>query len=309
MSGGTVSALQPILYPTSPFENNLLKLLQSIRTEIKEIPHITTPLHDPTPPAPNIDVTPVVAAINEKFEDLKRETTSSLKSFADAVKLSAPAPSPSPSPPSKPKTSPPSLKGNHLPQAVIRYQGRVDPKNRPSFVNLVSNLNTSLHDHPKFSHVRVVGVKWTVASNLLVHAQAPSPSALIAALEAVRPALTDQQMIITDIIPNAKWSRVTLSHVYTGKGPNSPAHLPETIHEELATHNPSYARLTIRQPPSWVRDPTTSKDDQVSSISFTFEDPDGSYTHQLLGSSLTAFGNLRCSVKAWVPPKKPPQKS
>jgi len=152
-------------------------------------------------------------------------------------------------------------------------------------------------------------MKWTSASNLLVRTQAPSPTSLVAALEAVRPTLTDQQLIVKDIIPNTRWSRVTLSHVYTGKGPDSPAYPPEAIQEELATNNPNYASLTIRQPPSWVCDPKTFKDGQVSSISFAFEDPDGSHARQLIGSSLTAFGNLRCSIKAWAPPKKPLQKS
>ena len=91
----------------------------------------------------------------------------------------------------------------------------------------------------------MVGVKWTQASNLLVRAQAPSPHALVAALEAVHLALIDDQMIIKDIIPNTRWSRVTLLHVYSGKSPDSIAHSPEAIHEELITHNPSYAALTI----------------------------------------------------------------
>lgn len=195
-------------------------------------------------------------------------------------------------------------KGNQLPQAVIRYRGRIDAKSRPSFADLVPKLNHSLHNHPKFSHVRVTGVKWTATSNLLVRAQAPSPSVLVAALEAIHPALIIPHLTINDIIPNTKWSRVTLSHVHTGKNPNSPAHSPEDLHEELAQHNPIYASLTIRQLPSWVRDPKTLKDGQTSSISFAFEDPNGSRIRQLTGTSLTAFGNLRCTIKAWVTPEK-----
>ena len=71
-----------VLYPSSCFEDNLLKLLHSIQTEIKEIPH-TTPPAEPTPPAPIVDITPMVDVMDEKFEDLKRETVSSLKSFAN----------------------------------------------------------------------------------------------------------------------------------------------------------------------------------------------------------------------------------
>lgn len=113
--------------------------------------------------------------------------------------------------------------------------------------------------------------------------------------------LIDHQMVINDIIPNARWSRVTLLHVFSGKTDDSPPHPPEVIHEELATHNPNYAALTIHQLPSWVCNPGSFQDGQVSSISFTFEDPDGSHAHQLLGSSLTTFGNLQCTIKAWTP--------
>ena len=297
--------LHPILYPSSCFEDNLLQLLHGIRTEIKEAPHQAAPT-EPPPPAV-IDVTPVVTAMNEKIDEFRKETASSLKSFADAVKVSAPTPPlPAASPP-KPKFSPPAIKGNQLPQAVIRYRGRVDTRSRPSFVDLVPRLNHSLHNHPKFSHVRVAGVKWTAASNLLIRAQAPSPSVLVAALEAIRPTLTIPHLTINDIIPNTRWSHVTLSHVHTGKTPNSPAHSPEELHEELALHNPAYASLTIRQPPSWVRDPKTLRDGQTSSVSFAFEDPDGTRARQLTGTPLTAFGNLRCLVKAWVTPKKHPQ--
>jgi len=165
------------------------------------------------------------------------------------------------------------------------------------------------NDHPKFSHVRVVGVKWTVSSNILVCAQAPSPSVLVAALEAIQETISnDLNLPIKDIIPNMRWSHMTISHVYTGKEEDdSSAYSPEELHEELTTHNPSYATLTIRQFPSWVRDPETFRVGQISSISFVFEDSDGTRTRQLLGSSLTAFGNLRCSVRAWVTPKKSPQ--
>ena len=228
--------------------------------------------------------------------------TRSLKSFAEAVKSTA-APSMAPPPPPKAKNQPPALKGNHLPQAVIWYRGRIDPASRPSFVDLVTDINTSLRDSPKHSHVRVVGVKWTSSSNLVVCAQAPSPSALVAALVAVQPALSSDLLIVKDIIPNTRWSCVTLSHVYTGKGPDSSHHTPDTLHEELTLNNLSYARLTVRQLPTWIRNPDSFKDGQLSTISFAFEDPDGNITRQIMGTSLTAFGNLRCSIKAWTPKK------
>ena len=192
--------LQPIFYSTSHFEGNILRLLHGIRTEIKEITH-NTPPNVPAHPAPAVDVAPVVAAMNKKFEDLKRETHSSLKSFAEAVKASAPSPSPPPPRPTKPKISPPSLKGNRLPQVVIQFQDWIDTSSHPSFAIIVPQLNNLIQSLPNFPHVQVVGVKWTSASNLLVHAQAPSSSILVAALEEARRALEIHQLKIRDIIP------------------------------------------------------------------------------------------------------------
>ena len=97
---------------------------------------------------------------------------------------------------------------------------------------------------------------------------------------------------------------MTLSHVYTSTDPDSSTFSPEDIHEELTLHNPSYAQLTVRQLPTWLRNPSTFKNGQVTSVSLAFENQDGSIARRLAGSTLTAFGNLRCTLKNWVP-KKP----
>jgi hypothetical protein len=202
------------------------------------------------------------------------------------------------------KNPQPPPRGERLPQAVICFQGRTDAKSRPSFTELVPLLNTALRNNSKFSHVKVVGVKWTPASNLVVRAQAPSPTVLVTALKAVQTSIKNDHLIIKDIIPNTRWSRMTLSHIYTGKESHSSYFNPEDIHEELTMHNPNYTQLTIRQLPTWLRNPNTFKDSQVTSISFAFEDQDGSIARKLTGTTLTAFGNLRCTLKNWVP-KKP----
>lgn len=103
-------------------------------------------------------------------------------------------------------------------------------------------------------------MKWTSASNLLVCTQAPSPSTLTNTLKAIQSDLSDQHLIIRDIIPNTRWSCMTLSHVHTGKGAESPAHSPTTLHEELTENNPRYVALTIHQLPTWVQDPKKLKD-------------------------------------------------
>ena len=149
-------------------------------------------------------------------------------------------------------------------------------------------------------------MRWTSSSNLVVHAQALSPETLVDALGVIQGTLSTDILVVKDIIPNVRWSRITLSHVYTGKYSDSPHYNPSALHEELVLNNPAYARLNIQQPPTWVCNPSMFKDGQVWLISFAFEDPNGSIIQQLVGTSLTTFGNLRCSIKAWTL-KKPMQ--
>ena len=182
----------------------------------------------------------------------------------------------------------------------------MDPKSRPSFTDLVNTPNANLFCDIYHSHVCAVGMKWTAASNLLVRAHATSPNELVDTLETTTASMAFLAYI-KDITPNMKWSRVILSNVFTGKAPNSPAHSPHIIHTELFTANPEYRNLIIRQFPTWLRNLTSLRNNQLSSISFAFEDPDGTLVHCLVGSSMTAFGNLRCQIKSWAPLKKTPQ--
>lgn len=145
----------------------------------------------------------------------------------------------------------------------------------------------------------MVGVKWTTASNLVVRARASFSMVPIAVLEAVCGTIIDDHRVIKDIIRNTRWSRVDVSHIYSGKEPNSAPHSVQTLREELAAQNPAYAALTIQQPSTWVQDPVSFTNGQLSSVTFAFDNPDGSIFWRLVGSSLTAFGNPRCAVKPW----------
>ena len=94
----------PVLYPSSNFEDTLLGQIQSICTEIRNLP---APNH-PTTSSPNpLDITPVVAAVEKGFEALKKDNATSLKTFADAVKQSAPPPPPPNQNPNKINLPPP----------------------------------------------------------------------------------------------------------------------------------------------------------------------------------------------------------
>ena len=154
----------------------------------------------------------------------------------------------------------------------------------------------------------MVGVKWTPASNLVVCTQAPSPMVLVTALKAVQTSISSDLLIIRDIIPNIRWSHMTLSDIYTGKESDSSIFDPKDIHEELTLNNPNYAQLTICQLPVWVSNPSSFKNGQTLSVSLMFKGHNGSITYKLANTTLIAFGNLQCTLKAWIP-KKPNKKA
>ena len=255
-----------------------------------------------TPPTLSpVDFTRLVTALETRFDKLKKDHASSFKSFAEAVKASL-APSPPPkSLTSKTKPTPaPRPPVSTLPQAVVRYHHTTNNAPHPICIKIVESLNRALAATPSFKHVLVVGVKWSARSNLVVRARAPSPDVLVNALEAVRHTVIVDRHAINDIIPSKRWSRVTVSHIYSGKELTTPAHSSPILHEEPAAHNPAYAALNIRQVPSWVRNPASFSDGQLSSITFAFDDPDGSLANKLIGTPFTAFGNLSCQVRPWV---------
>ena len=108
-----------------------------------------------------------------------------------------------PPPLQKPRTCEPP-KGKCLPQAVVQCRGHISPEDHPSFTELVPCLNNALHTNQKPSHVHMVCVKWAQASNLLVCTQATSLQTLVATIEVVHLVLIDDQMTISDIIPNTR---------------------------------------------------------------------------------------------------------
>ena len=297
--------ITPYIYATPNKVDDVIESISRLHDRVNStyeaVERLPTQLPMATPPTLSpVDFTPVVTALETRFEELKKEHSSSFRSFAEAVKASPP-----PSPPLKTSTSKtkptqtPRLSVSTLPQVVVRYRRSSNNATRPICIKIVESLNEALATSPSFKHVLVVGVKWTARSNLVVRARAPSPTVLVNALEAVRHTLVDDHRVINDITPSTRWSRVTVSHVYSGKELTTPAHSSSVLHEELAAHNPAYATLNIRQAPSWVRNPASFSDGQLSSITFAFDDPDGSLANKLIGAPFTAFGNLSCLVRPW----------
>jgi hypothetical protein len=60
------------------------------------------------------------------------------------------------------------------------------------------------------------------------------------------------------------------------------AYTPEELHSFLTNANPAYTSLSVTQLPSWVCPPTSYSTGSISSLSLSFEDPDGSKLKALL---------------------------
>ena len=95
----------PVLYPSSLLTNSVTDEVHSIQVDLNGL--LNKFAHSSPPPHPPPADTASLAVLDKKIDDLKSETSTSLKSFAEAVKSTA-APSMAPPLPPRPKT-------NHLP--------------------------------------------------------------------------------------------------------------------------------------------------------------------------------------------------
>jgi hypothetical protein len=187
---------------------------------------------------------------------------------------------------------------------------------RPKVSDVCKFLNERLAQSTH-SQAHVSAARWTARGNLVLWGGPNNTLAhLSLALGFISKVLFDSFSASASfspdsppqIRPNIRWSKLLINRVPTGKSPDHEAFTPEECHRALLTENPSYASLSITQRPSWVRSPSSYKDGAVSSLSLSFEDPDGSRAQALISSkTLFIFGSVAV-VKKWKQ-KPPPPKS
>ena len=203
------------------------------------------------------------------------------------------------------------------PSAVMGAAAYTWPTDRrPSPADICVTINKAL-DRRNTTQVRISAARWTAKGNLVVwggaNTTAPQLSSIlpqIAEILAVPFSAISQSEPSSPPVfrPNTKWSKIRLNSIFTGVTPHRGAYTPDECHAALVAENPSYAALTITQKPSWVRDPTKYSQGAISSLSVSFEDPDGTGTQSLLRhNTLFAFGHV-ITVKRWKqsPPKRVP---
>ena len=200
------------------------------------------------------------------------------------------------------------------PSAVLELKVQ-QPEAGPLPAEICRSLNSQLKDRPAHSQVHISAVRWTVRGNLVITA---GPNTSEHHLKAALPDIASLLRFILglpnkdsyQIRANTRWSRILLNRVPTGATSSTEAASPNQCHDSLLADNPSYATLTITQRPSWVKDPSSYSPGSVSSLSFAFEDPDGSLAKKLLSEKELYIFGTSATVKKWkqkTPPKKPTQ--
>ncbi|KAL1687832.1 hypothetical protein GGG16DRAFT_61292 [Schizophyllum commune] len=274
---GTLAGLLGQTTPTTKPQATPVDGLADLRQELKEVKALIEKTK-PSPPPP---------------------TPPSPESFAAAASKAKPAP---PRQPAQPKPAPPKptlpsttqhppAPSKERPRLCLETEkGASDVISKVRPFEIVRLLSVALRASPRHSQVRVSAAKWT----------------LLAATETILAALKSRIPIKSAGLV-ARWSKVVLPGIPTGVADDHPnTFTPDECHAHLCEHNPIYRMLKVTQLPSWVRDPESYEAGSSSSLTFAFEDPDGTLLRQVLASGpLFAFGAVARAKRWKSKPRKP----
>ncbi|KAI9451840.1 hypothetical protein F5148DRAFT_1238189 [Russula earlei] len=200
------------------------------------------------------------------------------------------------------------------PSAVMKTSAYTWPASlRPNPADICATINSALRSTNN-NQVHMSATRWTQKGNLVIWGGLNTMAHnLMTSLPAISEALQASLSVNSisapqeppPVRPNVKWSKLTINAAPTGKTNTREAYTPQECHQALLAENPTYATLTITQPPSWVRPPSTYAPGVHSSLSVSFEDPDGTKAQALLClCTLHMLGHV-VTLKHWRsnPPK------
>jgi hypothetical protein len=214
-----------------------------------------------------------------------------------------------------PPTNPPKATSTTSPTLILDL-GDSSLTDKPADV-LVSPFNEYLRQHG-YQDISFSAAKWSNKGNLALTAHhTVTHSQLTAHISAIRPhfqAFLQQfgpkmagHINIASARVNTKWSKILINSVPVMNYDERRPWTPEECHRTLTIHNPSYASLPITQLPSWVRNPTSYKPTDRSSLVVAFEDPDGTRRSSLLASKYLNIFGAKTKITCWkeVPRNQP----
>ena len=200
---------------------------------------------------------------------------------AAATKLTKPAPRKPPSPV----------------RFVVRYKGAPPAADsRPLSLILSKKINRKLSSIPTAEGLQVIGTHWNPSGNLiLTFPPSANPKLIAVNLPSIREALDlDPDHTISR---DTRWSKVVLAGVLAREVPDGPVFSNEDLLDSLSDM-PIVSKLTVTQPPSWIR-PSDQIQGLKSSVTFAFEDPDGSLIKEVLKTQFFMFG-APVPTKRWI---------
>ncbi|KAI5115400.1 hypothetical protein M0805_006877 [Coniferiporia weirii] len=179
-------------------------------------------------------------------------------------------------------------------QFVARFYDQPIPSDtRPPSKTIIDRIHHTLDAIPTSQHIRLIGAKWNPSGNLIFSFPTHLSIRLITVIlpilhTALRVPLTHPLMISQDV----KWAKVILGCIITRDSPTHPLFTDAQLLDGLSV-NPHFLTLHLTQLPRWLRRPDSITLD-CSSITFAFEDPDGSLLQQFCSCPLFLFGQSAC---------------
>ncbi|KAF8692115.1 hypothetical protein RHS03_08647, partial [Rhizoctonia solani] len=291
-------------YPPGTNDQHILQTLLSIANDIKTINKRIDGIENRNKPIqPNPYKTISTQPIPETKNDMSTPTNSTnppaRKNLAQIIKDKMNS-KPTELVPAPNVTLPaPILKGTKA--SAVRFIFRFlhgapdDTKKRLSPLEVSRRLKGVFNDRMGLNRCRILESKWNLRGNLILIFPAHSnPSAISQMEPEIRNALglNNSGSIFTR---DTKWSKVIISGVPTGfsESNNDQVISKDELMEEVRKHK-STEKLTITQYPDWTIRPEDIRT-AYGSITFAFEDPDGSKLALILKERFSLFG---CALRA-----------
>lgn len=183
---------------------------------------------------------------------------------------------------------------------VFRFEGGgLPPGQRLRSWTIKDRITSVLRQYDCFNRTVLLMAVWNMYGNLIVEfSPGTNPQHILQSGDAFKESLKFPVPCTFSRATN--WSKVMLSHVCTGylsAVGDRAVFSPETLLDEFKHSNPDFADLVFMQQPSWVKVPSTITTEKLS-ISFAFEDADGSRLNKLLKAPLFMFAN-RVQARRW----------
>lgn len=186
---------------------------------------------------------------------------------------------------------------------VFRFRGSGPPvAERVQPTSIKQIIDPLLLKHAETNKYRLLCAKWNSHGNLVLSFNpGTNATAIFAIKEDIRKALKLPAPVVFS--RDVAWSKVLIAGVPTGLSPMGygEVYSEKQLREEILANNPFIAALNITQEPRWVVRPENLLRDNryKSSVSFVFEDPEGSLATELVKQRTYMFANV-VHPRIWV---------